>query len=62
MADLSVKALKLHDNEQEPLAGMNCSISVELTEKWFGEEVLIEGDEGGVGDERACARYESDVS
>lgn len=46
MADLSVKALKRHDNEQEPLAGMDCSISVELTEKWFGEEVLRETKDG----------------
>ena len=46
MADLSVRVLKLRDNEQEPLPGTNPSISEQLTKRWFGEEVLKEMEEG----------------
>ena len=46
MADLSVRALKLHDNEQESSPGIDVSISTNLTRRWFGEEVLRETKEG----------------
>jgi hypothetical protein len=45
MADLSVKALKLRD-EQEPPSGIDFSISTEWTKRWFGDEVLRETKEG----------------
>ena len=46
MADLSVRALKLHDNEEESSPGIDVSISTNLTKRWFGEEVLRETKEG----------------